>query len=83
MNLIIKSKPVNWKAITGGYQLTGFLAQIPQLLLLLCILRLIYTQALLNYSLKIFILKEKMIVNDANENASASQNLGASNIKKH
>ena len=37
VNLIIKSKPVNWKPITGDYWSTGFLSTLP---LLLSILRL-------------------------------------------
>ena len=61
MNLIIKSKLVNWKAITGGYGLTGFLSTIPHLPLLLSIFKLIYAQALLNYTLNSFILKENII----------------------
>ena len=51
--LILKLKPVNWKAISGGHQLTGFYVLVQHPSLILSDLILIHTQVLLN-TLRIF-----------------------------
>ena len=55
VNLILKLIPVNWKAISGGYQLTGFcvLVQHPSLIMSDLSLILIHTQVLLKYTANI------------------------------
>jgi len=50
VNLILKSKPVNWKAITGSYWLTGFCVQVQHLSLIMSVLTLMYVQVLLKYT---------------------------------
>jgi len=47
VNLILKLKPFNWKAITGSYRLTEFCVQAQHISLLMTVLTLIYTQVLL------------------------------------
>jgi len=58
VNLIIKSKPVNWKPKTSGYR---FLSTNTTFTIIIVYLKINYIQALLNYTLNIFILKEKMV----------------------
>jgi len=46
VNLILKSIPVNWKAITGGYRLTEFCIQVQHLSLIISVFNVnIYTGA--------------------------------------
>ena len=37
VNLILNSKPVNWKAITGGYQFIEFCVQVQHLSLIMSV----------------------------------------------
>ena len=46
MNIILKSKPGYWKAITGGHRLTGFCVQVQHPSLLMSVFNInIYTGA--------------------------------------
>ena len=71
VNLIIKSKPVNWKATTGSYQLpgffgsyqlTGFLGTNTTSIIIIGYFKVNLHTAVLYYTLNIFILNKRWFI---------------------